>query len=114
MRVSCYSSIVLWTVSRGDATTAGTRLSTPCRGDAPPRGAPPPAEQTDGGRLAPRALLLRLLEEDGEAAAAIRRNTATGRPTGSLEFIAGLERLLGRRLSAGKRCREPKRSVPKS
>ncbi len=45
---------------------------------------------------------------DEEATERIRRNTMTGRPTGSPSFVAQLESLLGRTLSPLKRGRKPK------
>jgi hypothetical protein len=39
---------------------------------------------------------------------AIRRNTATGRPTGAASFIARIEALLGQGVAAGKRGGKPK------
>jgi putative transposase len=47
-------------------------------------------------------------ELEAETIKRIRRNTATGRPTGRSEFVAELERLLGRPLRARKRGPTPK------
>jgi putative transposase len=49
-------------------------------------------------------------DTDGVAIAAIRRNAATGRPTGAAARIAHCETLPGRRLTAGERGCKPKRS----
>lgn len=46
---------------------------------------------------------------DPEAAAELRRQTSTGRPTGSLDFIRGIEQAVGRRLRPRKRGRKPRR-----
>jgi putative transposase len=46
---------------------------------------------------------------DEEMVAAIRHNTATGRPTGAPAFIAHFEALVGRVLTAGRRGRKRKR-----
>ena len=53
-----------------------------------------------------------LRTEDEKAVEAIRRQTMTGRPTGSKEFIAGLEDLLGRVLHRRKPGPKPKESNP--
>jgi hypothetical protein len=40
-----------------------------------------------------------LLEDRDEAFAALRRAESTGRPVGTVEFVTGLERVLGRRIA---------------
>jgi len=47
----------------------------------------------------------------GADAEAIRRSTHTGRPLGTADFVAGLERELRRRLAAQKGGRRPKKRV---
>ena len=55
-----------------------------------------------------------LADENPAETAAIRRNTHTGRPCGTVEFIRKLETLLGRLLLPQKAGRKPKNPKPDS
>jgi putative transposase len=50
-----------------------------------------------------------LQDEDDHVVEALRKTTRTGRPAGSEEFVAQLERLVGRKLRPGKAGRPTKR-----